>query len=330
MSDFVLTRDNTHLSRLTKAAEWGPLGIYEINFNNPSKQVAEYVEQGLSNSSKRAYSSDLTHFEAWGGTIPASDSVIASYLAEHANNLSLATLVRRLAALSKAHSAKGLISPTQSELVKATMRGIKRSKGTAQTEARPLLRDDLFAILERTADDVKSVRDRALLLIGFAGAFRRSELARLNFEDIVQVRQGIIIHLRRSKTDQYGAGRKIGIPIGRGRWCPVTSLREWMQRGEITEGAIFRRINRHGQIHRNRISGEAVSIVLKSRAAKAGMDDTGYSGHSLRAGLATSAAMAGASQWKIRQQTGHASDAMLNRNIRDGDIFNDNAAAYLF
>lgn len=169
------------------------------------------------------------------------------------------------------------------------------------------------------------IRDRALLLIGFAGAFRRSELVGFDCGDVEPVGRGIVLHLRRSKTDQTGQGRKIAIPHGRTRWCPVRHLADWLAYARIERGPIFRSIDRHGNIAPDRLSAEAVSTILKKRVEAAGFDPATFSGHSLRAGLATSAAMAGASSWKIRQQTGHKSDAMLARYIRDGDVFNDNA-----
>ncbi|MER8832871.1 site-specific integrase [Mesorhizobium sp. M0909] len=338
MSYSRLTRDNPLLSRskidepdLTEGQQLPAdkrVGDCEINFTL-SEKVAAYVEQGLAANTKRAYATDLAHFEAWGGSIPATDAAIASYLAEHAETLSVATLCRRLATISKAHTAKGLISPTSSELVRATIRGIKRSRGTAQAEAKPLLRNDLFAVLERMGDDIKSIRDRALLLIGFAGGFRRSELVGLNVNDIEHVRQGIVVLLRRSKTDQEGNGRKIAIPFGRTRWCPVTALDQWLSRAAIDAGPIFLGVNRHGHISKRRLSGEAISLVIKERVASSGFEPSRYSGHSLRAGFATSAAMAGVSTWKIRAQTGHASEAMVGRYIRDGDMFAGNGAGML-
>ncbi|RWG78553.1 site-specific integrase [Mesorhizobium sp.] len=337
MSNSRLTRDNPLLSRpkireidLTESqtpSARKPIVSCEINFTTRlSSKVAGYVELGLAESTRRAYAADLAHFEAWGGTIPASDGTVASYIADQAELLSVATLCRRLATISKAHTTKGLTSPTSSELVKATIKGIKRSLGTAQTEARPLLKDDLFAMLDGTGNDIKSIRDRALLLVGFAGGFRRSELVGLDAEDIKLVRRGIIVQLRWSKTDQLGAGRKIAIPYGRTRWCPVSALDTWLSLSAIERGALFRCIDRYGQIRNQRLSGEAVALVLRERLAKTGIDPAGYSGHSLRAGLVTSAAMAGASTWKIRAQTGHASDAMLARYVRDSDMFTSNAA----
>ena len=147
--------------------------------------------------------------------------------------------------------------------------------------------------------------------------------------DIEHVRQGIILNLRRSKTDQDCHGRKIGIPHGRSRWCPVAALDAWLTASGITEGAIFRPVDRHGRIHEGRLSGEGVALVIRERVAAAGMDPSGFSGHSVRSGLATSAAQAGVPSWKIRQQTGHASDTILAKYIRDGNLFQGNAAGAL-
>jgi integrase len=195
-------------------------------------------------------------------------------------------------------------------------------------QAKPLLRDELFAVLAQTGTDLKDVRDRALLLVGFAGGFRRSELVGLDKEDIEMVKEGLVIHLRRSKTDQCGTGRQVAIPFGRTRWCAVAALSEWLHRSAIESGALFRHIDRHGHLL-TRLSGEAISLIIRSWLAAAGMPSDGYSGHSLRAGFATSSAQAGVSSWKIRSQTGHASDAMLARYVRDGEMFLDNAAGAL-
>ncbi|MFC1672599.1 site-specific integrase [Pseudomonadota bacterium] len=296
---------------------------------NCTEVVRDYVRQSVSENTRRAYRSDLAHFTDWGGSIPATDVMIAEYLAAYAGKLSIATLSRRLATLSKAHTAKGLISPTTSELVKSTMRGIKRSHAVPQRVAKPLLVEDLFRIMPMLGDSVKDVRDRALLLLGFAGGFRRSELVGLDVDDLEWVRQGLVIHLRRSKTDQEGLGRKIGVPYARGRWCPVESLRAWLSLAGVEGGPVFRPVTRHGRIADNRLSADAVNCVVKSHAKGIGLDPSQLSGHSLRAGLATSAAQAGVATWKIRQQTGHATDVMLARYIRDGELFTDNAAGVL-
>jgi site-specific recombinase XerD len=288
--------------------------------------VRDLIEHSVSDSTRTAYASDLKHFSDWGGALPATPEIIAAYVAAYAGKLSVATITRRVATLSKAHQTMAGENPCQSPLVKATLQGLRRKHGTAQKQAKALTREDLFAVLDAMGDGMKDVRDLALLLLGFAGGFRRSELVGLDVTDIEHVRQGIIITLRHSKTDQEGAGRKIGIPHGRTGHCPVAALTAWLTRSSITAGAIFRPINRHGQLQPERLSGDAVSEVIRERLAAAGIDPEGYSGHSLRAGFATSAAHAGASTLKIRAQTGHASDAMLSRYIRDGELFIGNAA----
>lgn len=329
-----LTRDTLHLSRPTNGcSENGDGKQIAINCtrNNAAlpAPVAEFIQDSLATNTRRAYASDLRKFKDWGGVLPATDRMIAAYLADHAFSRAPATLTRWLTSLSKAHRAAGLDDPTGSELVVATLRGIRRRRGHASDQAKPLLRDDLFAVLDSLGSGMKDIRDRALLLVGFAGGFRRSELVALDIADIEPDRQGLIITIRRSKTDQYGEGRRIGIPHGRSRHCPVKTLEAWLEASGITEGPVFRRVNRHGHVLNQRLSGEAVSIVLQQRLRDIGYDPAGYSGHSLRAGFATSAAQAGASSWKIRQQTGHASDAMLARYIRDGELFVENAVSAL-
>ena len=175
----------------------------------------------------------------------------------------------------------------------------------------------------------KGIRDRALLLIGFAGAFRRSELVALDIADIEFVEHGLVITLSKSKTDQEGLGRKVAIPLARGAVCAVQALKEWISVSGISQGPIFRAITRHGKIDKNALSAQTVARVVKARTTAIGLDGTKFSGHSLRVGLVTSAVQAGVSVWKIKQQTGHRTDAMLARYIRDANIFNDNAAGAL-
>lgn len=324
----VLTLDNSLLSGVTEGGS-GTSNSRAIECIDLTDEVRGYVHQSLAPSTLRAYKADLDHFAAWGGSISSTDTVVASYIAAHAETLAVATLTRRLASISQAHAILGEPSPTGSALVRATMRGIRRVRGSAQRQAKPLLRDDLFLVLDRMGDDLRSVRDRALLLLGFAGGFRRSELVALDCTDIEPVRQGLVVHLRRSKTDQLGAGRDIGLPLGRTRWCPVAAVASWLAASNITEGPVFRPVDRHGNISADRLSGEAVCLVVRERVSAAGFDPTGFSGHSLRAGFATSAAQAGVSTLKIRAQTGHASDAMLARYVRDGELFAGNAVSSL-
>jgi integrase len=302
----------------------------EVTFTpRVSEQVADFIRCSVAMNTKRAYGSDLAHFAAWGGSIPASPTSVAEYLAAHASVHRVSTLVRRVATISKAHDVGGLVNPCRSEIVRATLRGIKRAFGAGHQEAKPLLRDELLVVLDAIPHDIKGLRDRALLLLGFAGGFRRSELVGLDCVDVELVRQGLVVILRRSKTDQEGVGRKVGIPYGRSRHCPVGAFNDWLAASNIDQGPMFRPVDRHSHVHPERLSGEAVSLVIKERVAAAGIDPAGYSGHSLRAGFATSAAQAGVSTLKIRSQTGHASDAMLARYVRDGELLTGNAASAL-
>lgn len=288
-------------------------------------EVREYLNASLSENSRRAYCSDLAHFIAWGGSVPANPEQVAAYLAAHAGKHRAATLARRLVSIGKAHLAQDYPSPTDTELVRATLRGIRNTHGSAQRQVAPALKEDVLQMVCGLTG-IKGVRDKALLLVGFAGAFRRSELVALSLADVEYVKQGLVIHLRTSKTDQEGQGRKVAIPYARGAICPVLALQEWLEAAEIKDGPVFRPVNRHGVVADVALSAQAVALVVKARAKAVGLDPERYAGHSLRSGLVTSAAQLGVSSWKIRQQTGHASDAMLARYIRDANIFVDNAA----
>jgi integrase len=294
-----------------------------------SEAAETFIRASLSNNTRKAYRSDLGHFIAWGGSIPATPEMVASYLAAHADTLAPASLARRVATLSKVHTANYWPNPCQSEAVRATMRGIKRVNGTAQDQAKPLLREDLFLTLDAIGTDTRASRDRALLLIGWAGGFRCSELTGLDLDDIEEVREGMILHLRRSKTDQTGQGRKIGIPLGHTRHCPVAALTTWREVLATDNGPLFRPVDRHGNMQMERLRSDAVSTVLRDRLTGGGIEPGGYSGHSLRAGLATSAIKAGVPTYKVRAQTGHASDLMLSRYVRDAGLFDGNAAGAL-
>jgi integrase len=289
--------------------------------------IRHYVEQALSHNTRKAYAADLAHYHTWGGIIPTSAEGVASYLTTHADTLSIATLRRRLVAISKAHTMQGYPDPAKSELVRLTMRGIRHVHGKPQAQVAPLVKEDVIVMLSHIPEGVKGMRDRAMLLLGFCAALRRSELAAIRIEDIAFTTQGIVLTIPRSKTDQRGEGRKIGIPRGRGRICPVQAVADWLVHLGAAEGAVFRQVNKAGAIVSGSFSDRSVANIIKHYARKAGLNASCYSGHSLRAGLATSAAQHGISTWKIRAQTGHKSDAMLARYIRDGDMFTGNAAA---
>lgn len=210
-----------------------------INCTSQHEGVAEFLRACLSLNTRWAYLSDLEQFRRWGGTILANSETVARYIAEHADKYSVATLERRLASLTRAHLALGLPTPVGQELLRATLRGIRRSGAYSPREAKPLIRKELFAVLDAIGSEPKDFRDRALLLTGFAAGFRRSELVGLDNDDIEPVRQGILIHLRRSKTDQDGKGRKIGVPLGRTRHCPVRALDQWLRLAGRSIGPCF-------------------------------------------------------------------------------------------
>lgn len=297
--------------------------------NEVTQEVLNYVRSSVADNTRRAYSSDIQRFQAWGGLVPSAPEVIANYLAAHAHSHAIATLARWLSSISKAHALRGVDSPCQSEYVKATFRGIKRMHGVKQRQATPVLWADVCAMV-KCLDGCKGIRDRALLLVGFAGAFRRSELVALSVEDVQFVKQGVVVHLNASKTDQERAGRKVAIPHARGNVCPVSALEEWLKFAEISSGPIFRPVDRHGRVGNCALTAQSVALAVKQRAEAVGLDPELFSGHSLRSGLVTSAAQAGVSSWKIRQQTGHTSEAMLGRYIRDAQMFVGNAAGALF
>jgi len=204
------------------------------------------------------------------------------------------------------------------------MRGIRRQHGTAQRQVAPLTKQDLLSMLPLMVG-VKGLRDRALILLGFAAALRRSELVAVDVADIAFVNEGLVVTLRKSKTDPEGQGRKIGVPWGHTAACPVKAVRTWLDHARIEDGAAFRCVNRAGTVGK-RLSDHAVAVIIKSYAKAIGLDPASVSGHSLRSGLATAAAQAGIPAHKIQAQTGHRSLEMLNRYIRDGNLFLDNAS----
>ncbi|MEO8593485.1 MAG: site-specific integrase [Candidatus Solibacter sp.] len=233
-------------------------------------------------------------------------------------------------AIAEAHKAVGVDPPTRHATVTNTMKGIRRSLGTAPAQKAAALIEDIRGMVDATDDGSMGARDRALVLLGFAGAFRRSELVGLDLEDCAFGRDGLTVTLRRSKTDQTGAGRKIGIPYGANPdTCPVRGVQAWAEQAGDTPGPLFRSINRHGQVQQKRLSGVDVARIVKKLAERAGLEAAKFAGHSLRAGHATAAAIAGASERSIMNQTGHRSVQMVRRYIRDGSLFRENSAGKL-
>ncbi len=303
---------------------------------SPSLDLAlEYIRASKAENTLRGYRADWREFHAWSEghglcPLPASPETVAAYIAECAGRLKVGSIQRRLNAIAEAHKAMGLDSPTHAAVVANTMKGIRRTKGTAPVQKAAALTDDIRAMVDATDSGVIGARDRALILLGFAGAFRRSELIALDVADCSFCKDGLTVTLRRSKTDQDGVGRKVGIPYGGNPdTCPVRTVQGWIEQAAISSGPLFRSISRHGKVRPGGLSSNDVARVVKKLAERAGLDAAKYAGHSLRAGHATSAAIAGASERSIMNQTGHRSVQMVRRYIRDGSLFRDNSAGKL-
>jgi site-specific recombinase XerD len=307
-------------------------------------RARDYIRESRAANTRRAYAADWQAFAGWCADaglepLPAAPETVALYLADQAQHLAVGTLGRRLVAITAAHRAAGHQLDTRHVAIRETFAGIKRSHGTAQQGKAPAVIGDLRRMVEGQPDTLAGTRNRAILLLGFAGAFRRSEIAALDFADLAFTADGLVVTMRRSKTDQEGAGRKVGIPYGSTpATCPVRAVRAWIEAAGLAGGALFREIGTSGQLvaaytdaagrqRGERLSDKSIANIVKASAKAAGLDPARYAGHSLRAGLATSAAAAGASERSIMQQTGHRSVNMVRRYIRSGELFRENAAA---
>jgi site-specific recombinase XerD len=295
-----------------------------------------YLAASKAPATVRAYRSDLRAFSAWCDaqgrpSLPAAPETVADYIAALADDgAKAATITRRLSAISQAHKMAGHPSPTQDQLVRMTAAGIRRTRGTAPRQARGMLEDDIVAMVGALPGDLRGLRDRALLLVGFVGGMRRSELVGLDVEDVIEEREGLRVTIRRSKTDQEGVGREIGLVRGRHPMTDVVAaVTDWRAVAGIDAGPLFREVDRGGRVGRERLSDRAVSRIVKAAAARIGIDPESVSGHSLRSGLATSAGAAGAPERMIMRTTGHRSEAMVRRYIQAGNIFTESASQYL-
>jgi integrase len=324
-----ITSDNIHLSEPTQLAAVAAPTTNRVADACTDPTVLHFIEAATAPNTRRAYDSDLREFLAWGGSLPASADVVARYLAAHATTHAIATLARRLVAIRRAHALQSLPDPVRSELVRLTFRGIRRAHGRPQRRAAALTTERIAAILASLGDSVPDIRDRALLLIGFAGAFRRSELSRIDCESIERTARGLVITIPKSKTDQEGQARQVAIPHGRGAICAVKALDQWLEVSGIADGPVFRSVTRRGHVLPGSLSGDSIANIIKHRVKTIGLDPARYSGHSLRAGFVTSAASAGTPAWRIKAQTGHVSDALVGRYIRLSDPFAANAVSSL-
>ena len=284
-------------------------------------------------STRKAYGTDFRLFKVYCdgkgvSALPASPETVAAYLATEAQNAKPSTIGRRVAAIRYAHKLAGLESPTDAEGVKATVRGIRRTFGGARNKKAPAVAAKMHSMVATAPEGLAGLRDRALLLLGFAGAFRRSELVTLNVADLEENETGLLVSIRLSKTDQEGHGETIAIARG-DIACPVKALRAWLDAAGIDAGPIFRPIDRHGNLLPSRLTAQSVARIVKVYAARAGFDASTFSGHSLRAGFLTSAAGKGASIFKMMDVSRHKSVDTLRGYVRDAELFKNHAGTGL-
>ena len=284
-------------------------------------------------STRKAYGTDFRLFKAWCddkrvSALPAASETVAAYLAAEVLTAKPSTLGRRLAAIRYAHRLAGFPLPTDAEGVKATMRGIRRTFGSAKVRKAPAVAAKMLGMVAKAPDKLAGMRDRALLLLGFAGAFRRSELVALDVADIEETEAGLRVTIRHSKTDQEGQG--VTIAIARGDIaCPVRALRDWLGAADIDAGPLFRPINKADRVAQARLTDRSVANIVKAYAERAGFEASAFSGHSLRSGFLTSAAANGASIFKMMDVSRHKSVETLRGYVRDAEIFKDHAGAGL-
>ena len=294
--------------------------------------VLSFAEHEKSAGTRRAYGSDFAIFTAWCDargldSMPASAGTVARFLSSQATaGLKSSTIGRRAAAIAHFHKMNGHEPPGNAESVRSVVRGIRRTVGCAAVRKTAATADLVGRMLERCDGSLIGRRDRALLALGFAGAFRRSELVALEVSDLEATADGLRVTIRRSKTDQEGAGQEIAIPRGC-RIEPVLAVEAWLAASGISEGPIFRQIKKGGHIQPEALSGHSAAAIVKRRARAAGLDHQTFAGHSLRAGFRTSAAEAGSSVLKMVEVSRHKSVDMLTTYVRRSNLFREHAGA---
>ncbi|CAK0765663.1 Tyrosine recombinase XerD [Gammaproteobacteria bacterium] len=252
---------------------------------------------------------------------------MAMFVASEASaGKAVSTIERRLVTINYLHQSSGFESPTKARVVLDTVRGIKRVKGTAQNKKTPLTAARIKESVSHCSNTLAGLRDRALLLLGFAGAFRRSELVRLTVEDLQETKDGYKVIIKKSKTDQTGEGQTIAIMNG-GNLRVVTAVKDWLKASGIKTGAIFRSVSRYKRIGKSALTDRSVANIVKKYADAAGLDPTLFSGHSLRSGCITSAAESGASILKMMEVSRHKSVDELIGYVRSAELFKDHAGS---
>jgi integrase len=261
--------------------------------------------------------------------LPAEPATVALFVSARASaGRTVATIAQSLAAIGEAHKLAGQPSPCEAREVREVWKGVRRTLGVAPRQKAAATVDVLRTMARALPVTARGTRDRAILVVGMAAALRRSELAGLDVGDVAFVADGLEITIRRSKTDQDGRGAVVGVPHGSDPvTCPVRTLRAWLDASVIAEGPVFRGIDRGGRVRSERLTGHAIARIVKRAASLAGLDSRVFSGHSLRAGLATSSAKAGKPDRAIMRQGRWTSRAMVDRYVRAVDVFEENAAS---
>jgi site-specific recombinase XerD len=301
--------------------------LHEETLNN--------LKNSKANNTLRAYKSDFRDFGAFCAkhgldSLPTEPKIVSLYLTNLSKNSKMSTLKRRLVSISMVHRLKGHYLDTKHPIIIENLMGIKRVKGSIQKGKKPILINHLKSIInvidQQKINEIKKSRDKTIVLVGFGGGFRRTELISINHEDLEFVPEGVKITLKRSKTDQFGEGMVKGLPyFSNELYCPVINLKKWLELSNIKSGPIFRRFVKGSVLTNNRLTDQTVVLIIKNYLNLAGIENKNYSGHSLRSGFATVAAESGADERSIMAMTGHKTTQMVRRYIREANIFKNNA-----
>ena len=294
------------------------------------------LQSSKAKNTVRAYKSDFKDFGifcAQNGfkSIPSEPKIVSLYLTHlSTNEVKISTIKRRLVSIGVIHKLKGHYLDTKHPMIIENILGIKRRKGSIQIGKKPLLINNLKLIIDvidkNNYEDLKKLRDRSIILMGFSGGFRRNEIVSLDCDDLDFVAEGLKISLKRSKTDQFGEGSVKGLPyFDNTQYCPVLSLKNWIEASKISSGPLFRRFSKGSKLTENRLTDQTVALLIKKYLKLAGIDNKNYSGHSLRSGFATAAAESGANERNIMAMTGHKSTEMVRRYIKEANLFKNNA-----
>ena len=300
------------------------------------KETLLNLQSSKANNTVRAYKSDFNDFGifcAQNGfkSLPSDPKIVSLYLTHlSTKDAKMSTLKRRLVSIGVIHKLKGHYLDTKHPAIIENIMGIKRRKGSIQKAKKPILINSLKLIIDaidkQNKQEIKKFRDRSIILIGFSGGFRRNEIVSLDSDDLDFVPEGLKINIKRSKTDQFGEGFTKALPyFDSSKYCPVVSLKNWLDISKITSGPVFRRFVKGSKLSENRLTDQTVAILIKQYLNLAGIDSKHYSGHSLRSGFATSAAESGAEERNIMAMTGHKSTEMVRRYIKEANLFKNNA-----